>query len=94
MLSGTGMFLYLGCCCRWLNFLIWQFLVILNTFFPGFVYNLDYILKVLVVEFVLYVGFGFFYVCLQFLDNSVAVSDPAVQDGSVCSADDFSFLEC
>ena len=31
MMSGTGVFLYLGCC-RWLNFLIWQFLVILNTF--------------------------------------------------------------
>ena len=32
MMSGTGVFLYLGCCCRWLNFLIWWILVILNTF--------------------------------------------------------------
>ena len=32
MMSGTGVFLYLSCCCRWLNFLICQLFVILNTF--------------------------------------------------------------
>ena len=32
MMSGTGVFLYLGCCCRWLNFFICQLFVILNTF--------------------------------------------------------------
>ena len=30
--SVRGVFLYLGCYCRWLNFFIWRFLVILNTF--------------------------------------------------------------
>ena len=32
MMSGAGVFLYFGCFCRWLNFLIWWFLVILSTF--------------------------------------------------------------
>ena len=32
MMSGTGVFLYLGVLCRYLNFLICQLLVVLNTF--------------------------------------------------------------
>ena len=47
-------------------------------FFFRFVYNIDYILKVLVVGFAFYVGFDFINVCLQFINYSVAVSDPAI----------------
>ena len=63
-------------------------------FFLGFVYNLDYILKVLVVEFSFDIRLDFIYVCFQFLDNPVAAPDAAVQDRSVGFADDFAFLKC
>ena len=50
MMSGTGVFLYLGCCCRWLNFFIWQFLVILNTFSLDLCITLTISLKSLLLD--------------------------------------------
>ena len=59
MMSGTGVFLYLGCFCRKVNFLIWQFLVILNTFSFDLYMILLMSVKSLLLHLFFYVGFDF-----------------------------------